>query len=277
MNESTSTASYICPICQNLLVKQSAYICENNHCFDIAKQGYVNLLPVQQKKSKHPGDNKIMIQKRKFFLEQGFYHAITSHCVEIIKNHSIENKTITILDIGCGDGYFTRNIVDNSHTPVDMYGLDISKEAIKIAAKSSTKVQWLVASSKIIPLANNSIDIILKINSPLDYQSTKQKLSNHGIIISVVPGSNHLKQLKSHIYDTVKLHEPEKTPDGYNLAHQDKVHDTLVLENNQTIDSLFKMTPYFWNASSDAKQHLEKLVTLETEIAFDFNVWRPET
>ena len=87
MHTDTSTkeiAQYRCPLCQQaLLLNEKSYRCENNHSFDQAKQGYVNLLPVQFKHSKEPGDNKAMVQARRAFLDKGYYQPLLDNMLAL--------------------------------------------------------------------------------------------------------------------------------------------------------------------------------------------------
>lgn len=134
----------ICPKCKEQLFKENkTYRCINNHSFDIAKSGYVNLLLDNQKNSKNPGDDKDMIKSRKFFLEKGYYKNISDKLNEIIENNIDINKgEIFILDIGCGEGYYTGNLkeyLDFENKKSEILGIDISKQAILEASKSIKK------------------------------------------------------------------------------------------------------------------------------------------
>lgn len=266
---------FLCPICQlPLTPNTTSFCCENKHSFDIAKEGYVNLLPVQHKKSKQPGDNKTMIQARKLFLEQGFYDILINPCADLINEYLAPAEQRNLLDIGCGDGYFTKKIFDLAATPHASYGMDISKEAVKFSAKRDKSIHWFVASSRNIPLADASMDCLLKINSPLDYSAAAPKLSPAGLAISVVPGAKHLHQLKSLIYSTARLHDPEPTPQAYKLLDSVNLSDTITLQTKPEIEQLFMMTPFYWNASQAAKHKIAQLDQLSTEIAFTVNVWQ---
>jgi len=268
------SAEYLCPICRLSLQKQAnSYTCQNAHNFDIAKQGYVNLLPVQQKKTKNPGDNKLMIKARQAFLEKAYYDFLIEPCIQLIQKHCKENAKL--LDIGCGEGYFTQHVFRkiNYHLA---YGFDISKEALKIAAKRDSNIYWFVASSKEIPLEQNSLDAILKINIPTRLENISPYLTEKGIIISVTPGENHLHGLKELIYKEPKKHQAEPPIDGHVIIDQTLVENALSLDNNQDIKNLLFMTPYAWNIPKTVQQVIEGLDTLETSIAFQINVWQKQ-
>ena len=106
----------ICPYCQNPLINtgNKNYACDLNHCFDIAKEGYINLLPVNQKKSKAPGDNEMMIAARRIFLELGFYDPLIDRLKTIIQtDFSFNNNHFVALDAGCGEGYYSEKVMNN--------------------------------------------------------------------------------------------------------------------------------------------------------------------
>ncbi|HFE38546.1 MAG TPA: methyltransferase domain-containing protein, partial [Gammaproteobacteria bacterium] len=192
--DATNDALFICPVCQAALTRvDKTFVCENRHCFDIAKEGYVNLLPVQKKKSISPGDNNVMIKSRKDFLDKHYYDMLIAPCANIINQLIAERfEHCMLLDVGCGNGFFTRHIYNQLAHDVCCYGMDISKTAVRSSAKSERLIHWFVASSNDIPLQNNCIDIMLKINAPLNYQKSREKLSDNGLVISVTPGESHL-------------------------------------------------------------------------------------
>jgi len=275
MQENSNDTMLICPLCKKALNKEdNRFVCENSHNFDCAKQGYVNLLPVQNKKSKNPGDNKAMISCRKAFMEKTYYDFLLAPCVQLIAEYIDKSpEKAVLLDIGCGDGYFTDKLFSLHADTAFTYGMDISKEAVKVAAKRNKNINWFVASSSDIPLVNNCVDVLLKINAPLDYQHAKNKLNANGIVISITPGKNHLFELKKTIYDKPRQHEPENCPEHYNLLHSVNLQQQLELKSVEDVQNLFMMTPLFWNASKDVQQKVNELPYLDTCISFDINVW----
>ena len=97
----------VCPVCNvNIEKIEKTYKCENNHCFDIHKSGYVNLLLSNRMNSKLPGDNKLMVEARRSFLKTGYYSCLKEKLREITDELNPE----TILDSGCGEGYYTNGI-----------------------------------------------------------------------------------------------------------------------------------------------------------------------
>jgi len=264
-----------CPVCETLLTQSAnSLICENHHCFDYAKEGYINLLPPQHKKTKEPGDNKEMIRCRKDFLQAGYYQFLSPAIANVIKRFVTKEQNKNFLDSGCGEGYFTnqiKSLLDSSYT---LYGMDISKEAVRLSAKRNNNIHWFVASSNNIPIQDKSLDIVLKINAPLNFEQLKNKLSENAIAISVSPGKNHLAKLRETLYLKPQSHKQEATPDGFTLLDQSAAEAPLSIIGQTDINRLFKMTPYYWNASAAAKEKVAELQTLDTSASFNINVYQ---
>jgi len=171
----------ICPYCQNQLLAKSNknYACELNHSFDVSKEGYINLLPVNQKKSKSPGDNEMMISARRNFLELGFYDPLIEHIIKIIKeDFTFNNNHFIALDAGCGEGYYSEKVMNNiPGMTSQIVGTDISKYAVKNAAKKYKDNFYFVSSVFNLPVATESIDLILSIFSPLQPEEFKRILT----------------------------------------------------------------------------------------------------
>lgn len=96
--------SYSCPLCHAPLSRSdNHYSCPQRHQFDLAKEGYVNLLPVQFKRSRDPGDSAEMMQARRAFLDAGHYQPLRDAIAERLRHYAPTD----LLDIGCGEGYYT--------------------------------------------------------------------------------------------------------------------------------------------------------------------------
>ena len=86
----------------------SAWTCASGHSFDIASQGYTNLLPMQNKRSRDPGDSKEMVAARRRFLTAGFYQPIAAAVSRAVLADLPADASISCLDAGCGEGYYMR-------------------------------------------------------------------------------------------------------------------------------------------------------------------------
>ena len=245
-----------CPLCASPLSEQTnqPWRCDNGHSFDVAKQGYVNLLPVQFKKSLQPGDDKAMVQAREAFLNAGFYDPLIQAIGADIRTHRGDNTVRSIYDAGCGEGYYLRQLSALLDDPQIVYqGNDIAKNAVIRAAKQAqqhhlTQHQYVVASSFHLPLQSNQIDVLLQIFAPIDSAEALRVLNTGGLWYQVVPNQTHLQEFKAHLYDTVTPHAPQALPD-IALVRELDVAFTLTLTSIQK-SQLFTMTPYAHSANA---------------------------
>jgi 23S rRNA (guanine745-N1)-methyltransferase len=267
----------ICPYCQNALLATSNknYTCELKHSFDVSKEGYINLLPVYQKKSKSPGDNEMMISARRIFLELGFYDPLIESLKAIIKTDlSFKDNHFFALDAGCGEGYYSEKVMNNiPGLTSQIIGTDISKYAVKNAAKKYKNNFYFVSSVFNLPVATKGIDLILSIFSPIQPEEFKRVLTKDGYVIVVSPGENHLKELAELIYNNFRAHEnnviEKMTP---TLKHQTtkKATFNIHIPDTESLLILLKMTPYYWSTS---KENLAKIESCqELNITCDFNI-----
>ena len=184
---------FSCPFCQQaLFLAENSLKCKNKHSFDLAKFGYVNLAP-QVKQSKDY--DKSNFQNRQLILEAGFYQPILKKLLEILSSLPQHDN---LLDIGCGEGYYARNLqaqLPDKH----IYAFDLSKESIQLAAKSDhiLAVNWFVGDLAHIPIQDTSMDVILDIFSPANYQEFQRVLRKNGLLIKVIPSSQHLQEIRS--------------------------------------------------------------------------------
>ncbi len=255
---------FCCPVCKNILQEtEKGFICENNHNFDKAKQGYVNLL-MSNKQGVH-GDDKLMVNSRQQFLEKGYYEPMRSAVNNIL------GKGNTVLDAGCGEGYYTSIFAENN----SVYGIDVSKEALKKAARKCKSASFAVASIYDMPILNESLDAVINIFAPDSPEEYLRVLKKGGRLITVTPMENHLIELKNVVYDIPyknKYVDPQKK--GFEIIGSQEVKYEITLENNQDIISLFKMTPYYYNTSQKDIQKLDNIDTLKTKVEFLITEYR---
>ena len=264
---------FACPLCGNALDKKdNTLICSNNHCYDISKHGYVNLLLSQKSSKKRHGDDKLMLKSRQDFLEKGFYKPLLNLLTaEVLKKSN--GKALVILDSGCGEGYYTANI-QKALPHSQIYGIDISKEALIFAAKRDKTLKLAAASSSDIPIKNGCCDIILNIFSPTATIEFSKKLKPDGILIKAYPLENHLFGLKAAVYEKPYKNKSENLSlDGFVLTDVHELRYTLELTSNEDIMNLFKMTPYYYKTSRADQEKLLALSNLKTEIEFGIAVY----
>lgn len=268
---------FCCPVCkEELNLDGRTYKCINNHCFDCAKQGYVNLLQSNKSKSKRHGDDKLMIEARTRFLNTNFYKPLCDLMCELLKKYVPQNASV--LDVGCGDCYYTEKIEKAlADRNASVVGVDISKSALIAAAKRSKRINLAVASVFSLPVGDLSCDAVLNVFSPFAPEEYARVLKSGGVLLRVIPLENHLFSLKKAIYDNPLKNPEESTEiDGFTLAESQELKYSIELKSNEQIESLFKMTPYYYKTSRTDQQKVEKLSTLQTEIEFCVLVYKKD-
>lgn len=264
---------YICPICQSTLLQHQpsqGYYCKNKHHFDKAKEGYLNLLPVQHKKSKQPGDSRAMMRSRRHFLEAGFYQQMAQALATIIDKHRTETTPMHILDMGCGEGYYSRQIevLCNNNDTLELHGIDIAKNAILAAAKKQPNAHFIVASSKRMPYTNEYFDLLLRVYAPSNDAEVQRLLKPDGLLLLVTPGPRHLWQLKEFIYKKVNEHEINiDLPNGFEQLETQRVRYKIKPDQDQRM-ALLQMTPFAWRAKGEVQNNIQHASGLEIETDF---------
>ncbi|WP_445425118.1 23S rRNA (guanine(745)-N(1))-methyltransferase [Alishewanella sp. HL-SH06] len=244
---------YLCPLCQQALVlNNKQYQCVNRHSFDQAKEGYVNLLPVQQKNSQDPGDNKEMMQARRAFLQADWYRPMAEQVGATLK----PLQAAKLLDLGCGEGYYS-NLLQQQLTLEEQHGIDISKSAIRSAAKQYTQVHFAVASAYSLPFAAGYFDAIVRIYAPSLASELSRVLKVGGHLLTVTPAPEHLLQLKQAIYSEVRLHNDAIT-DITDFQHvtRERLSFQLMQLTATDLMQLITMVPLGWKFSAAVKAEL---------------------
>lgn len=240
----------------------------------MAKEGYVNLLPANKKHSKDPGDDKDMVASRTLFLEGGHYEPLRKKvCSLIEKSHP---ASPVLLDSGCGEGYYTAAYCDEVKKLGGFaVGIDLSKSAIKHAAKKCKDGCFAVASVYGIPMKDESTDIVVNCFSPLAIDEFRRILKKDGFFYYIVPDAGHLWELKSILYDKPYPNEVKSEQyDGFELIQTVEVSNVFTLNSGEEILSLLHMTPYTWKTPKDGIQRLEKLSSLTVTAQFRVLVYK---
>ena len=267
--------SLLCPVCGELLHKEERrYLCPKGHSFDRARQGYVNLLQSQRSSDRNHGDDREMVTARREFLEQGYSAPLKELLTEKVAFYTPEKGTVA--DAGCGEGWYTEGVA--ARLPeATVIGFDISKEALKWAAKRAGMDHLAVASCYRMPLAENSVDALLNFFSPLAAEEYALVLKPGGHLFRAVPGEHHLWELKSAVYDTPKpnLPEPEELP-GLTLLERCPIQNNITLKTNAELQALFKMTPYYYRTSPADKAKLAQYPTFTTRTEFTLLIYKKD-
>lgn len=255
-----------CPVCNEPFEQtERAFHCTNRHAFDLAKEGYLNLLLSHQRRSNTPGDDKAMVQARRRFFDSGIYDPLMERLQTIVSQH---DSPAAILDCGCGEGHLSGSL------PGRIFGTDISKEAVRLAAKRYKRANWIVANiMRSLPFADRSMDLILSILAPRNPKEFARILKPTGSLILGVPGPNHLIELRSQLQANAEDFE-EKADEAVEKCapyFEEKDRSLLCCEtvlNQQQIADLIQMTPIFWNSVPEAKEQIGTLNELKITIRF---------
>ena len=251
----------ICPVCgEKLMLSDKTMGCGKGHSFDVAKEGYVNLLR-SSKSGDLIGDDKISARMRRDFLNKGYYAPLMEELCRIFAD-----KNGNVLDICCGEGYYTSALGNNPN--LNVFGFDIAREMVRLAAKRG-KGTYFVANMANIPIAEGSMDYCTHLFAPFNETAFAKVLKDGGRLYTVIPGSFHLWGLKQAVYDT-PYENDEILPQTQQLRliSQRKVTAQITLNCQEDIQAVFRMTPYFFHTSQKDKDKLLGLDTLETSIEF---------
>ena len=264
----------ICPLCGGSLYKaERVYRCAAGHSFDIARQGYVNLLTVQQKHSLNPGDTREQVLSRRAFLDAGHYAPIANAVIETARELGASGH---ILDAGCGEGYYSAKVA--GALGAALTGLDISKEAVRCAAARYKDAQWLCATAAHIPAADKSAGMLMSLFAVTLPEEFRRVLRDDGLFFQVLAAQDHLLGLKSIIYPELKLKEKDSVPalPGFQLVRSVPIRFTFTVAGEQ-VQNLFSMTPHVFRIGKEGAEALRRTEALTDTASCVLNVYRKNT
>ncbi len=244
----------------------SAWACASGHSFDVASQGYTNLLPVQHKRSRDPGDSKEMVAARQRFLAAGFYQPIAAAVSRAVLAGVPADASISCLDAGCGEGYYLRELA--AAVPEDqtlaLLGLDISKWAVLAAAKQDRRPTWVVGSNANVPVLPGTLDRVLCMFGFPVYAEFARVLKPGGLLVQVDAGPDHLRELREIIYPSLKPERPAdlQTPAGFRRLPTEALRFPIELTNAEQIADLLAMTPHLHRATAEGRARAAALTAL---------------
>jgi 23S rRNA (guanine745-N1)-methyltransferase len=248
----------------------SAWRCASGHSFDIASQGYTNLLPVQHKRSRDPGDSREMVAARRRFLTAGFYQPIAAAVSRAVLSDLPADASSSCLDAGCGEGYYLRELaaaVPDEQT-LALLGLDISKWAVLAAAKQDKRVNWVVGSNAHLPVLPGTLDRVLCLFGFPVYSEFARVLKPGGRLVQVDAGPDHLRELREIIYPSLK---PERTaemptPEGFSRLPTETIRFSIDLTSAGQIADLLAMTPHLHRAKADGRAAAAALTAMSLSL-----------
>ncbi len=265
-----------CPICgAEVTVREgtgASMICcgARTHCFDLASSGYVNLCAPKQSGG---GDSKQAVRARSEFLDRGFYAPVAEAICEAAMKHGEG----ALLDAGCGEGYYS---MFPARRGVSVIGADLSKFAVEAASKRAARegadnAFFATASVFELPLKDSSVGTVINVFAPCAEQEFSRVLTENGVLIVAWAGERHLLGLKRAIYDTAHTNsERADLPKCMTKIDERRVSYTVDVDTNESIMSLFAMTPYYWRTSVSDGEKLKGLTSLSTEVDIIVSVYK---
>ena len=274
MGDAKQLSIFACPLCgEKLAIDEQVYRCTSGHCFDKAKEGYVNLLPANRQHASAPGDDKDMVKARTAFLDSGRYTPLKEALCALAAKYAGERTAL--LDAGCGEGYYTEGL---SRVIAEKGGrtggADLSKAAVKKAAKRCREAEIAVASVYHLPLADGSVDMVTDCFSPLAKEEYRRVLKDGGHFLYVVPGARHLWEMKEVLYEQPYENEVrEEAYEGFRLQETVPLSFGIHLEKTEEIMALFRMTPYAWKTPKEGVERLAEQKELGLTVEFRILVY----
>ncbi|MEG1613048.1 MAG: methyltransferase domain-containing protein [Clostridia bacterium] len=261
-----------CPNCKKpLLLNGKSLVCESGHSFDISSDGYTNLLLSNMKNSKNPGDNSLMVRARFDFLNKGYYDFLSKAITEIVLSFNLKN--ITLLDAGCGSGYYLQNLIKYASN-IDADGVDISKEAVKLASRRDKTSNYYVSSVFDLPYSDDVFDVIMCVFSPYAFSEYKRILKPNGKLIVVYPAEKHLIEIKKTLYgDCAFENNKEIESVFFNKESHNEIKKVIEFKDNIDLIELVKMTPYFYTTEAEGIKKLNDIEKLNLTCSFYIDVF----
>lgn len=271
-----------CPVCGLPLNRHEAsFTCDNGHAFDVAKEGYVNLLLAQHRHSKDPGYSKEMIAARRDFFDRGHYQRLADDMAAVITGY-LPDASAAVLDAGCGEGYYLRrlrrHLAEAGHADSTVLcGLDISKHGIRVAARRDPDGLYAVAGTFRMPVLPGRIDVLLTHFSPVSAADFRRVVRPGGMVLVGGPGEDHLFSFKELLYDTPTRFEPSGSlteADGFEPVTTHRIRHKLQLRGAGQVANLLAMTPFYWSADIGTQARLAAVEEFDTEVDVLIHAYR---
>lgn len=285
-----------CPVCGEELRREGkSLLCVNGHTFDIAKSGYVNLLPPGKEKNARTGDEKKMVRARVDFLAKNYYSAISDTAASVLEDSlGMTDEPIAFADMGCGEGYHTCRIAEKlgrDGRGVTALGFDASKYAAECASKlarskymlpsggvgedtsSALQAYFFPANLFHLPLRDHSLDAAVSMFAPIAAEETHRILKKGGVLCVVSSGRDHLIELRRLIYDEVRLSDSlPQTQTGFEKRRCESLTYSVTIEK-EDIEPLFVMTPFYYKTTEEGRARLLSQESLTVTVDVNISVF----
>ncbi len=194
-------------------------VCPRGHSFDVARNGYINLLQAQDRRSSHPGDTAEAIAGRRRLHDRG----VTQPLLQAIAQILAANPGDVVLDAGCGDGFYLGELARESG--FSAHGVDISIPAVNAAARkyppANGRFEWIVANAdRFVPYAGRSFSMVMSITARMNAPEFRRVLRDDGRLLVAIPSPEDLIELRGTGRDDRVARTIETFAQGFTLADQ---------------------------------------------------------
>lgn len=284
----------ICPVCAAPLSEGERTLqcartlkCASGHSYDIAREGYVNLLLRHKKLPPTVGDAPEMLRARREFLEGGFYAPLSDRLNEIVADFLTERAAPVvsvapiIVEAGCGEGYYLARLAQRlSGSGAVLFGLDVSKTAVRMAAgrgghgRYEGNGRYLVTDiNGKLPFANHSVHVLLNIFAPRHAAEFARILVAGGLLLVALPAAAHLQTVRDRfgllsIQAEKQAYLLNQLGRHFQLQKVEPLQFELQLPN-QALDALIQMTPSGRRLSPAQREQIQNTATFTTEASFE--------
>ena len=266
-----------CPIDGTALAADGARLrCADGHAYDVARHGYANLLPVQFKPSRDPGDDAAMVAARRRVLESGLYaplaDAVAAEVRACLGTRAADARPALLVDAGCGEGTHTARVARALRAApglggVGVLGTDISVHAVRAAARRHRDVGWAVANNTRLPVRAGAADVVTSLFGFATWAPWAALQAPGAHVVVAHPGARHLLELRAAIYADVREREPP--PDraapaaGYALVAETRVAFVAPGVPAGLLGDVLAMTPHAHRAARDVSDPAAALAGLD--------------
>lgn len=261
-----------CPVCEAGLARAPGrFSCAAGHSFDIAREGYVNLVLAHQRRSPQSGDPKESLRQRRVFLEAGHYAPLALALVDALSRR----RPGALLDAGCGEGWYLRQLAASPTLEATrLYGVDVAREAVRLAARAAPTVDCAVGNTFRLPALPGSVDAVVQVFAPSAPEQVHRVLRPGGTFVEVTPGPGHLRAYRELIYETPREHAPTPAPTGFERVAEERVTFDLSLTGAEQVAALVEMTPYRWHMDPSTYARVQGLTAWDDTADFRVAVYR---
>jgi 23S rRNA (guanine745-N1)-methyltransferase len=273
----------VCPLCaEPLEVSADRFSCASGHLFDMAREGYVNLLLPQHRRSNDPGYSKGMIAGRRDFFDAGHYEPLADEVARVLSEYLPATGPSVVVDAGCGEGYYLRRLrrlLASTGREADtlLCGIDISKHGIRVAARRDPEGLYVVAGTHRMPVLAGSVDVLLTHFSPVAPDNFRRVVKPGGVVLVGGPAEGHLYALKEELYEKPVQHEPADPladTDGFEPIGARSIRYPLRLRGGDAVANLLLMTPFYWAVGEETRARIAQLGGLDTEVDVQVRAYR---